>query len=99
MEYSCETWTVTTVKRNKLDAFEMQCFCKFIKIKWTEKVTNEAVLTGKKKKKRKLWRNIKIKREKMIEYLLGLDSLMKSVIEGDIEGYIEKDRPRTEYMK
>lgn len=41
---------------------------------------------------------IKIRRDKMIEHILCHDSLMKNVIEGDVEGYIRRGRPRMEYM-
>lgn len=61
--------------------------CKLLKIKWTERITNEAVLT-KITKKQDLWRNIKVRRNKMIGHLLHHESLTKSVIEGDINGYI-----------
>lgn len=42
----------------------MWSYQKMLKIIWTERVTNEAVLT-RVKKKRQLWHNIKIRRDKM----------------------------------
>jgi len=35
----------------------------------------------------------------MIEHLLRHDNLSKTAIEGDVEGHIERERPRMEYMK
>lgn len=47
-----------------------------LKIKWIKRITNEAVLT-RIKKKRELWSNIKIKKDKIIRHLLRHDSLTK----------------------
>lgn len=43
--YSCKTWTISTVERSKLGAFEMWCYRRMLKIKLTERITNETVLT------------------------------------------------------
>jgi hypothetical protein len=42
--------TISKVERNNLVAFEMWCYRKILKIKWAERVTNEAVLTRVKEK-------------------------------------------------
>lgn len=76
----------------------MWYYRKMFRIKWTEIITNEAVL-NKIKEKQELWRIIKFRRNKMIGHLPRHDSLMKSVIEDDVEGYIEIGRPWMEYMK
>jgi len=76
----------------------MWCYCKILKIKWIERITNETVL-DRIKEKRELWHIIKVRRDKMIRHLLRHDSLTKSVIEGDVEGHIRRERPRMKYMK
>jgi len=34
----------------------------------------------------------------MIRYILRYESLLKKIIEGDVEGHIARGKPRTEYM-
>ncbi|VVC27559.1 Endonuclease/exonuclease/phosphatase [Cinara cedri] len=42
--YGCETWTLNKKEETALEAFEMWCWRKMEKIKWTELKTNEEVL-------------------------------------------------------
>ena len=42
--YGAETWTITKSLLSRLDAFEMWIYRRVLKISWTEKITNEAVL-------------------------------------------------------
>jgi len=51
------------------------------------------------KEKRKLWSSVKVRRDKMIGHLLPNDSRTKIVIEGDLDGYIERGRLRMKYTK
>lgn len=46
-----------------------------------------------------MWHSIKVRKDKIIVYLPRHDSLTKSVIEGDVEGYIGWGRPKMEYIK
>lgn len=58
--YGCETWKISTAERKKLEAFEMQCYHKMLKIKWVDRITNETVLNRIKEKK-VLWYTIKVR--------------------------------------
>ena len=42
--YGCETWTLNKKDETTLEAFEMWCWRKMEKIKWTKLKTNEEVL-------------------------------------------------------
>lgn len=48
---------------------------------------------------RELCHSIKEKKDKMIGHILHHNSLTKSIIKSDVEGNIERRRPRVEYMK
>ena len=43
--YGCETWTTGTKERRRLEALEMWCCRKLLKIKWIDKVSNDEILT------------------------------------------------------
>lgn len=49
--YGCGTWTTGSEEKRKLEAFEMWCYQKMFKIKWTEKIINEAALNRVKEKR------------------------------------------------
>ena len=44
MMYGCESWTQTMADRRLIDAFEMWCWRKLLRISWTARVTNREVL-------------------------------------------------------
>ena len=60
--YGAERWTLTKVKSNKLEAFEMWLYRKMLRISWKELKTNGEVLQ-KMKTKRSLVNNIKHKKK------------------------------------
>ena len=42
--YGCESWAPTEADRKKINAFEMWCYRKLLRVSWTEKRTNEWIL-------------------------------------------------------
>ena len=44
MLYGCETWTLLKKDKKKLESTEMWFMRRMLKVKWTEKVTNDEVL-------------------------------------------------------
>uniref|UniRef100_A0A8D8XC77 Uncharacterized protein n=1 Tax=Cacopsylla melanoneura TaxID=428564 RepID=A0A8D8XC77_9HEMI len=42
--YGSEAWTMGCVDQRRLEAFEMWCYRRMMKIRWMDKVTNEEVL-------------------------------------------------------
>jgi hypothetical protein len=39
-----EAWTMIVAEQKRLEAMEMRCYRRIMKIKWTERMTNEEVL-------------------------------------------------------
>ena len=95
--YGCETWTIAAEEKRRLESFEMWCYRRMLKISWVDRVSNEEVLERAMVRK-KLWKQIQIRRDKMIGHILRHDSLVKIIIEGSIEGKNFRGRPRMEYM-
>ena len=44
LNYGCESWTWNKAVCKKLNAFEMWCYRRLLKIRWRDKITNEEVL-------------------------------------------------------
>ncbi|OIR55924.1 MAG: uncharacterized protein A8A55_3328, partial [Amphiamblys sp. WSBS2006] len=42
--YGCESWTLKKADRKRIDAFELWCWRRLLRIPWTARVTNEEVL-------------------------------------------------------
>ena len=42
--YGCECWTVKKAERQRIDAFEMWCWRKLLRVPWTAKGSNQSIL-------------------------------------------------------
>ena len=42
--YGCESWTVKKAERQKIDAFELWCWRRLLRIPWTARRSNQSVL-------------------------------------------------------
>ena len=42
--YGCESWTVKKAERGRIDAFELWCWRRFLRIPWTVRRTNQSIL-------------------------------------------------------
>ena len=41
--YACESWTLTAELQRRIQAMEMRCYCKILRILYKDHVTNEEV--------------------------------------------------------
>ena len=42
--YGCESWTVKKAERRRIDAFELWCWRKFLRVPWTARRYNQSIL-------------------------------------------------------
>ena len=42
--YECESWTIKKAERWRIDAFELWCWRRFLRVPWTAKRSNQSVL-------------------------------------------------------
>ena len=42
--YGCESWTVKKAERQRIDAFELQCWRRLLRIPWTARRSNQCIL-------------------------------------------------------
>ena len=42
--YGCESWTVKKVEHRKIDAFELRCWRRFLRVPWTARRSNQSIL-------------------------------------------------------
>ena len=42
--YGCESWTVKKAERRKIDAFELWCWRRLLRVPWTTKRSNQSIL-------------------------------------------------------
>ena len=42
--YGCESWTIKKAERQKIDAFELWCWRRLLRVPWTERRSNQSIL-------------------------------------------------------
>ena len=42
--YGCESWTVKKAERRRIDAFEVQCWRRLLRVPWTARKSNQSIL-------------------------------------------------------
>ena len=42
--YGCESWTIKTAEHQKIDAFELWCWRRFLRVPWTARRSNQSIL-------------------------------------------------------
>ena len=44
--YECKTWTIKKADHWRIDAFELWCWRRFLRVPWTARRTNQSILKG-----------------------------------------------------
>ena len=44
VRYECESWTVKKAERQKIDAFELWCWRRLLRVPWTARRSNQSIL-------------------------------------------------------
>ena len=42
--YGCESWTVKKAERQRIDAFELWCWIRLLRVPWTARRSNQTIL-------------------------------------------------------
>ena len=43
--YGCESWTIKTAECQRIDAFELWCWSRLLRVPWTARRSNQSILT------------------------------------------------------
>ena len=44
--YGCESWTIKKAERLRIDAFELWCWRRLLRVPWTARRSNQSILKG-----------------------------------------------------
>ena len=42
--YGCESWTIKKAEHRRIDAFELWCWRRLLRVPWTAKISNQSIL-------------------------------------------------------
>ena len=83
--YGCESWTIKKAERKRIDAFELWCWSRLLRVPRTAKRSNQSILKVISPEYSLEGLMLKLKLQYSGHLMQGADSLDKSLIVGKIE--------------
>ena len=84
--YGCESWTVKKVERQRIDAFELWCCRRLLRVPWTVRRSNQSILKEISPGISLQGMMLKLKLQHFGNLTQRADSLEKTLMLGGIEG-------------
>src|SRR5574337_77382 len=96
--YGCESWTVKKAERRRIDAFELWCWRRLLRIPWTARQSNLSILKEISPGISLEGTMLKLKLHYFGHLMRRVDSLEKTLILGGIEGRRRRGRQRMRWL-
>ena len=84
--YGCESWTVKKAEHGRIDAFELWCWRRLLRVHWTARRTNQSILKELSPGCSLEGLTLKLKPQYFGHLMRRADSFEKSLLLGKIEG-------------
>ena len=92
--YSCKVWMLGKTNLKRINAFEMKCYRKNLRISRTEHRTNKSIREELQVEEQWLENFVRRQKLKYFGHLKRSERLTKIILEGRINGKRERGRPR-----
>ena len=96
--YGCESWTLKKAERRRVDAFELWCWRRLLKVPWTARRSNQSILKEISPGCSLESLMLKLKLQYFGHLMRRLDSLEKTLMQGGIGGRRRRERWRMRYL-
>ena len=90
--YGCESWTVKKVECRRIDAFELWCWRRLLRVPWTARRFNQSILKEIRPGISLEGMMLKLKLQYFGHFMRRVDSLEKTLMLGGIEGRRRRGR-------
>ena len=92
--YGCESWTVKKVESRRIDAFELWCWRRLLRVPWTARRSNQSILMEISPVCSLEGLMLKLKLQYFGQLMRRVDSLEKILMLGGIESRRRRERQR-----
>ena len=96
--YGCESWTVKKAERRRIDAFELWCWRRLLRVPWTAKRSNQSILKEISPGISLEGMMLKLKLQYFGHLRWRVDSLEKTLMVGGIGGRRRRGRQRMRWL-
>ena len=94
--YGCESWTMKEAEGRRIDAFELWCWRRLLRVPWTAKRSNQSILREISPELERLM--LKLKLQYFGHLMRRADSFEKTLILGKTEGGRRRGRQRMRWL-
>ena len=96
--YGCESWTVKKAECRRIDAFELRCWRRLLRVSWAVRSTNKSILKQISPGCSLKGLMLKLKLQYFGHLMLRADSFEKTLILGKIEGQRRRGRQTMRWL-
>ena len=96
--YRCESWTINKAERWRIDAFELCCWMRLLKVPWTARRSNQSILKEISPRCSLEGLMLKLKLQYFGHLMWRFDSLEKTLMLGGIRGRKRRRRQRMRWL-
>ena len=96
--YERESWTIKKAEHQRIDAFELWCWRRFLRVPWTARKSNQSILKEISSECSLEGLILKLKLQYFGHLMLRADSLEKTLMLGKIEGRRRRGRQRMKWL-
>ena len=96
--YGCENWTVKKAERGRIDAFELWCWRRLLRVPWTARRSSQSILKEISPGISLEGMMLKLKLQSFDHLMWRVDSLEKTLMLGGIGGRRKRGRQRMRWL-
>ena len=96
--YGCESWTVKKAEHRRIDAFELRCWRRLLRVPWTARRSNESILKEISPGCSLEGLMLKLKLQYSVHLMRKTDSLEKTLMLGGIGDRRRRGRQRMRWL-
>ena len=96
--YGCESWTIKKAERRRIDAFELWCWKRLLRVPWTVRRSNQFILKEISPGCSMEGLMLKLKLQYFGHLMRRADSLEKTLMLGKTEGRRRRGRQRMRWL-
>ena len=96
--YGCESWTVKKTEHQRIDAFELWCWRRLLRVPWTARRSNQSILKESSPEYSLEGLMLKLKLQYFGHLMRRTDSLEKTLMLGKTEGRRRRGRQRMRWL-
>ena len=84
--YGCESWTIKKAECQRIDAFDLWCWRRLLRVPWTARRSNQSILKEMSPEYSLKELMLKLKLQYLGHLMQRTDSFVKTLMQGKIEG-------------